>query len=31
MNSIEEGKVLVEALEGWELAQRLERQKGREE
>ena len=31
MHSIEEGKVVVEALEGWELAQRLERQKGREE
>ena len=31
MQSIEEGKVVVEALEVWELAQRLERQKGREE
>ena len=31
MHSLEEGKVLVEALEGWELAQRLGRQEGREE
>lgn len=31
MHSLEEGKVVVEALEGWELAERLERQKGREE